>query len=964
MTRFFDVTDFSRGELDPALHSRQDSDFYKSSAKRLYNFYPDRVGGVYKRPPLRPVLRGDTLMAPPEALSAGGIFGVEKLSVTSGRPEFGASSPGPHYLTSTRGPENTINSFPSPSTFPAGLAFDGTNLISVDSDTNLIYVHNGVSATILASFAAPATAPSGLTFDGTNLISGDVIADRIYVHDGVSDTILYSFAASDAGGLTFDGTNLIGTKSGFVDRIYVHNGVSATILYSFDAPDLTPSGLAFDGTNLISVGFYDDRIYVHDGVSDTILFSVQGPNDGRVDGLTFDGTNLIASGRDTDTIFVLEAFDTQTRGYTTVDYHAEVVVLEERYFLVVFERVVASTQLPDEFLVAVFPLDRDTREVKVDGGGQHSALFEGKLNYLNTTRWGGEDSFIYGDVADPFASVGPLSDIIQLASAGPAAFIATGILPVARLFVRTDGTVGLEQVLFFEELAGKVTYEGVVNPDPDLIGTDTVFEEQLREVGTTDPGPTYRAIVRVGGSFFRVIEVLSDTEATLGRLSGPSLQAPSGAGFDPVTATAVRAAVIVGPRAFGAGEYPAHVSFYQNRLVLATTPSKPTGIWLSKSSDPFVILPANVDDDSPIAEEVFLPNVTKFVWLVSKDRLFLGSYGAELSVGTGEAVMTPKSFSASIIGSTGSSPTGVVPVGGASFVHVETTGHRLFLVQFDFQSQAFSSQDITLLATHLFKQRVHQIVYRPATDQDSTARIYALLVDGTVRACAFSPGQNVLAWSQVEFSGGVGMKVVSLTSSPDTVYFLFYDPVGGRYILAFEADHTGLSDIMDMPFQALMNGQKFKAPPMFLGAQVGVFLRTAPFTEDHYEWLGTFPVEAGITVPEVTLPAEVPPDSAVRFGGVYDGEVELLPPIDDDKRGTMLNRKTRIVRVLVDLLESSQMYVEGSPLQAEIPANAGQRLTGVYSKRLLGWKVRRTTVLFVPNIYNARLRSVTREVSA
>ena len=39
-------------------------------------------------------------------------------------------------------PTSTIlSSFPSPSLYPFGLAFDGTNLISCDSDSDTIYIH-------------------------------------------------------------------------------------------------------------------------------------------------------------------------------------------------------------------------------------------------------------------------------------------------------------------------------------------------------------------------------------------------------------------------------------------------------------------------------------------------------------------------------------------------------------------------------------------------------------------------------------------------------------------------------------------------------------------------------------------------------------------------------------------------------------------------------------------------------
>jgi hypothetical protein len=75
----------------------------------------------------------------------------------------------------------------------------------------------------LSSFVAPSTGPTGLTFDGTNLISCDTVSDRIYIHDGITSSILSSFPSPSGTilGLAFTGTNLISCDNG-TDLIYIH----------------------------------------------------------------------------------------------------------------------------------------------------------------------------------------------------------------------------------------------------------------------------------------------------------------------------------------------------------------------------------------------------------------------------------------------------------------------------------------------------------------------------------------------------------------------------------------------------------------------------------------------------------------------------------------------------------------------------------------------------------------------
>ena len=86
------------------------------------------------------------------------------------------------YIEFTSGLWVDVRSFSRPSTNPSGLTFDGTNLISCNYSPGTIYVHDGISTTILNSFASPSSSPHGLAFDGTNLISCDSSSDTIYIH--------------------------------------------------------------------------------------------------------------------------------------------------------------------------------------------------------------------------------------------------------------------------------------------------------------------------------------------------------------------------------------------------------------------------------------------------------------------------------------------------------------------------------------------------------------------------------------------------------------------------------------------------------------------------------------------------------------------------------------------------------------------------------------------------------------
>lgn len=75
-----------------------------------------------------------------------------------------------------------LPNIPSPEVEPRDLTFDGVNLIS-SFTTNNIYIHDGVTGTVLRSFSSPGDTLSAIAFDGNNLLSADNGTKKIYVHD-------------------------------------------------------------------------------------------------------------------------------------------------------------------------------------------------------------------------------------------------------------------------------------------------------------------------------------------------------------------------------------------------------------------------------------------------------------------------------------------------------------------------------------------------------------------------------------------------------------------------------------------------------------------------------------------------------------------------------------------------------------------------------------------------------------
>lgn len=168
------------------------------------------------------------------------------------------------------GISDTISSsFTSPGLTPSGLTTDGTDLFSSDgSGTSAIYRHSGVTSTITSSFAT-GYKPMDLAFDGTNIINVDFFNKKIIKYVGITSTVDTSFSTTfKSAGLTVLGGNLI-VGDTEVFKIFVHSGITSTITDSFGSPSGAVNGLASSNdVDLLSVS-NNNRLWTHSGLTST-----------------------------------------------------------------------------------------------------------------------------------------------------------------------------------------------------------------------------------------------------------------------------------------------------------------------------------------------------------------------------------------------------------------------------------------------------------------------------------------------------------------------------------------------------------------------------------------------------------------------------------------------------------------------------------------------------------------------
>lgn len=189
--------------------------------------------------------------------------------------------------------------------------------------------------------------------------------------------------------------------------------------------------------------------------------------------------------------------------------------------------------------------------------------------------------------------------------------------------------------------------------------------------------------------------------------------------------------------------YPRLVTFYEDRLVFASSTDFPQRIWLSQTSDYYNFLYGTNDSDA-IARSINVDQVNQIVWLKSAKKLQYGTVGGEghLSSGSSEAV-SPTKIS-TLMESRYGSPAEVDPVLiNDETVFLQRPGKVLRRYSYNYESDSFSGENLSILAEHLtMNTNITQIAYQ----QTPYGIIWCVTADGNLLGLTYVPEHKVAAW--------------------------------------------------------------------------------------------------------------------------------------------------------------------------------------------------------------------------
>lgn len=522
----------------------------------------------------------------------------------------------------------------------------------------------------------------------------------------------------------------------------------------------------------------------------------------------------------------------------------------------------------------------------------------------------------------PFQFSENLAQNICLAQVGPAMFVTSPLFPPQRIFVSPNSQAFVEKITWFEELLGTIQ---IKNSENEWEGTDTLLNEQLG----------------VGDSFF-----FDGEQFTVGSVESAE-KITSNETYTGLTLAGKRLSIIA--EDFET-DWPRLCTFHKGRLFLFSTRTKPVGMFASKAGDPFTIIAGSVYDDSPINAELLTEGAESFNWVAASDRLVLGGGQSEYVFDSiTDSPITPTTFSFYKVSSIGG--TSLQPFSSdASTVFVNRGRTKLQAVRFEEARAGFVGEDISLLSPHLLENQVRDFVFRPGTRADRAPRIFVLTDEKEFRTCTFSETENVVAWSRASLADGYVVQAIAASS--DDLYALVKCPNGALVLSQLDVGNTEFY-LMDMELEYTATAGVVALNDVHKNSTVAVL--------DGSRFIGYFEVTDTLDIGEDDFNGEL------VVGVTYESTLEMLPVVlADTFDGGTLNRKHRLVRVIVSVEEAYEMSVNGEPLFGTLAVNdvtGFKKRNGAFERRFFGWSERPETRIAVSSLYRAKLRSVTREVS-
>lgn len=317
----------------------------------------------------------------------------------------------------------------------------------------------------------------------------------------------------------------------------------------------------------------------------------------------------------------------------------------------------------------------------------------------------------------------------------------------------------------------------------------------------------------------------------------------------------------------GANNYPARVTFHEQRAVFGRTNNKPTTVFGSGASDFFnmnVAQPAKASDAYTFG--LVARQVNAIQHLVPLKALLVFTSGVVFSLVGPDGYLSPTSAKNTPENYRGSSRVRPAIVDQIAFYNT-AKGNQVRTIGYEFQIDGYKGNDITVFAPHLFRNfTMVQMAWADAP----TSALWTVRSDGKMPVLTWQAEQDVWGWSLCETQGGVEDVITVTEHGEDVPYFIVRRTIGvntRRYVERLTTPNWG-DDVADAVFMDAARSYVGDPATEFSGARHLAGMAVAVLGDGAVYDDITVSADGAFTLPE--------PCSKVHVGLAYEGWVHTL----------------------------------------------------------------------------------------
>ncbi|TPQ24937.1 hypothetical protein [Methylomonas koyamae] len=233
----------------------------------------------------------------------------------------------------------------------------------------------------------------------------------------------------------------------------------------------------------------------------------------------------------------------------------------------------------------------------------------------------------------------------------------------------------------------------------------------------------------------------------------------------------------------GTDNYPSAVGYFEQRRFFGGTNNDPMNVWSTQSGSDYNMnytIPSQDSDALRFKIKAYRSDVIRHI-VPLQDLVILTAANEWRIAQAQNGALVPSTINPKPQGQNGASKVQPELIGNR-MLYVAARGGHLLEMSYDWQNNGYISQDVSILATHLFD-------YLDVVDMAFASAPWKVLwcvsSNGQLLGCTYVPEQDVLAWHRHQTDGEVESCCVIPENNADVLYLIVKRIINGetkRYV--------------------------------------------------------------------------------------------------------------------------------------------------------------------------------------